>query len=211
QSTQCLRVDPPRAGLHRDSQRHGLCNRRVQGRIAGWPSTSRQTCRGFVAKRDSGIICRIRDDHPRAGCSTRHVSLHERTERLGPRSSGSARSPLHRTSVPIPQPPTPDGQKILAILEYISGQLRDLIHVPVTLEGAAKSISVTAEALASSSNQFASSVTAIDTSAESLASAGNQLVSAAATMNEIADALKTNTSNDLATVLKQLVSGLEEI
>jgi len=111
----------------------------------------------------------------------------------------------------IPQPPTPDGQKILAILEYISGQLRDLIHVPVTLEGAAKSISVTAEALASSSNQFASSVTAIDTSAESLASAGNQLVSAAATMNEIADALKTNTSNDLATVLKQLVSGLEEI
>ena len=30
-------------------------------------------------------------------------------------------------------------------------------------------------------------------------------------MNEIADALKTNTSNDLATVLKQLVSGLEEI
>jgi len=111
----------------------------------------------------------------------------------------------------IPQPPTPDGQKILAILEYISGQLRDLIHVPVTLEGAAKSISVTAEALASSSNQFASSVTAIDTSAESLASAGNQLVSAAATMNEIADALKTNTSNDLATVLKQLVSGLGEI
>src|SRR5262245_32718335 len=111
----------------------------------------------------------------------------------------------------IPQPPTPDGQKILAILEYISGQLRDLIHVPVTLEGAAKSISVTAEALASSSNQFVSSVTAIDTSAESLASAGNQLVSAAATMNEIADALKTNTSNDLATVLKQLVSGLEEI
>jgi hypothetical protein len=78
----------------------------------------------------------------------------------------------------IPQPPTPDGQKILAILEYISGQLRDLIHVPVTLEGAAKSISVTAEALASSSNQFASSVTAIDTSAESLALAGNQLVSA---------------------------------
>jgi DNA-binding ferritin-like protein len=54
-------------------------------------------------------------------------------------------------------------------------------------------------------------MTAIDTSAESLASAGNQLVSAAATMNEIADALKTNTSNDLATVLKQLVSGLEEI
>ena len=125
----------------------------------------------------------------------------------------------------IPQPPTPDGQKILAVLELISGQIRAMIQVPVTLESAAKAISTSAEALTSSSNQFAAAVKAVSMAAEALASTSNELGSAAATIGIVAKALEGErkerllemnakegtTSDGLATVLSEVVVSLKEL
>src|SRR5262245_27847888 len=124
----------------------------------------------------------------------------------------------------IPQPPTPDGQKILAVLELISGQIRAMIQVPVTLESAAKAISTSAEALTSSSNQFAAAVKAVSMAAEALASTSNELSSAAATIGIVARALEGErnerllemnanegtTNGGLATVLSEVVVSLKE-
>ena len=125
----------------------------------------------------------------------------------------------------IPQPPTPDGQKILAVLELISGQIREMIQVPATLESAAKAISTSAEALTSSSNQFAAAVKAVSMAAEALASTSNELSSAAATIGIVAKALEGErnerllemngkegtTSDGLATVLSEVVVSLKEL
>jgi biopolymer transport protein ExbB/TolQ len=124
----------------------------------------------------------------------------------------------------IPQPPTPDGQKILAVLEQILRQIRDMTQIPATLESAARVISMTAEALTSSSNQFASAINAVSTAAEALASTSNQLGSAAETIGAAAKASQAarnekllevtkdaTTSDSLATVLKEMVIGLKEL
>jgi biopolymer transport protein ExbB/TolQ len=117
----------------------------------------------------------------------------------------------------IPQPPTPDGQKILAVLEQISAQLKGMLQVPATLEDAAKAISATADSLASSTNLFASAVNAISTTAETLASASSQSASAATAIREAAEALnsrgdkpasetnaKSTADEDLASAIKDL-------
>ena len=117
----------------------------------------------------------------------------------------------------IPQPPTPDGQKVLAVLEKISDQLRGVLQVPVSLEGAANAISATADSLASSSDQFASAVNAISAAAETLAAASSQTASSAEAMREAAEALdaagpepvaaskaKGNEIGELASAIKEL-------
>jgi biopolymer transport protein ExbB/TolQ len=125
----------------------------------------------------------------------------------------------------IPQPPTPDGQKILAVLEQISGQIRDMIRFPATLESAAKVISTTAEALTSSSNQFVSAANAVSTAAEALASTSYRLGSAVETIGAAAKALEAarneqllevnaedaTTGGGLATVLREVVVSLKEL
>jgi len=90
----------------------------------------------------------------------------------------------------IPQPPSPDGEKILGVLEQISGQMRDILNVPVTIEAAAKAIIDTAEALSASSNQFESVLSSMGTAAEALATASHQSESAAAALKAAADTLK---------------------
>lgn len=95
----------------------------------------------------------------------------------------------------IPQPPTPDGQKVLAVLEKISDQIHSVLQVPASLENAAHAISATADGLASSSNQFASAVSAIGDAAETLASASSQTASAAEALREAAEAIDSKSSD----------------
>lgn len=90
----------------------------------------------------------------------------------------------------IPQPPTPDGQKILAVLEQISEQIRGVIQIPDSLTQATAAISQMADTLNASGQQFASTITSIGPAAENLASAGNQTHAAAKAMQDAADALR---------------------
>jgi biopolymer transport protein ExbB/TolQ len=68
----------------------------------------------------------------------------------------------------IPQPPSPDGQKILAILQQIADQIRDLLAVPTNLDDAASAIRAAGENLASSSEQSVAAANAMREAAEAL-------------------------------------------
>jgi biopolymer transport protein ExbB/TolQ len=86
----------------------------------------------------------------------------------------------------IPQPPTPDGQKILTVLQQISDQLRDVIEVPANLEDAVSAIGAAAEALSGVSTIFVSAVDAVGRAAGALESASNESLSAANAMKKAA-------------------------
>jgi biopolymer transport protein ExbB/TolQ len=87
----------------------------------------------------------------------------------------------------IPQPPTPDGQKILTVLQQISDQLLGVLQVPLAMEDAARAISTTAETLSDVSGRFASAVDAIGRAAGALESASNESLSAANAMRKAVD------------------------
>ena len=70
---------------------------------------------------------------------------------------------------------TPDGQKLLALLEHISGQLAGVLNVTVTLEGAKKAMREAAEALGLASKDFAMAATANNAAATALAAASKEL------------------------------------
>jgi biopolymer transport protein ExbB/TolQ len=119
----------------------------------------------------------------------------------------------------IPQPPSPDGQKILGVLELILDQVRGVLHVPASIEDAASAMSTSANSLASSADQFAPAVSAVGMAADTLLSASNQTMSAAKAMKEAAEAFvsasddepapdvnakRGKTADDLASAIKEL-------
>jgi biopolymer transport protein ExbB/TolQ len=117
----------------------------------------------------------------------------------------------------IPQPPTPDGEKILDVLRQIDGQLRAVLYVPAMIDRSAKAISDTAEALTSSSIKFDSAVSTIGVAAEALGAASRQSESAATALKTAAESLspganragseapaKSSVADELAAVLRSL-------
>ena len=119
----------------------------------------------------------------------------------------------------IPQPQNPDGKELLNLLQQISDQVRDVLKIPFAVEGAAKAIGATAEALNSSSNQFESAVNAIGITAGAMTSASRHTETAATALKEAAEALKLSgnkpeaaapakdtTLNDLTSAIKDLIA-----
>ena len=94
----------------------------------------------------------------------------------------------------IPQPPTPDGEKILKVLEQISKQLGTVLEVPAELEGAASAINTAADALVSASSETSSAASAMREAAEALDAAAPEPVAASKTkggeIGELASAIK---------------------
>lgn len=87
----------------------------------------------------------------------------------------------------IPQPPTPDGQKMLAVLQQISDQLREMLATPLALGNAASALGRTAHSLAASSGQFSAAADTMSRSIEGLAAASSESTSAANAMRRAAE------------------------
>jgi biopolymer transport protein ExbB/TolQ len=104
----------------------------------------------------------------------------------------------------IPQPPSPDGQKILAVLQQIADEIRSLLHVPADLERAASAIKAAAESLASSSEQSALAASAMREAAEALGKSDGAPISKTGAELSTLEALASTAKNSeaLASAIK---------
>jgi biopolymer transport protein ExbB/TolQ len=106
----------------------------------------------------------------------------------------------------IPQPEGPEGKKIVAALDQILEQLRGILQMPISLEGAASAMKSASETLTMASRESASAALSISRAVSDLVSASSasnaeaagtiasltrQAVSAAQAIKEAAEALKS--------------------
>ena len=91
----------------------------------------------------------------------------------------------------IPQPPTADGPKVLAVLEGISAQLGNVLQAPAELGEAAKNLAEAAERFGATGEKLALVVESIGSAAEALESASGQSFSAAHAIRIVAEQVST--------------------
>ncbi len=75
----------------------------------------------------------------------------------------------------IPQPEGPEGKKIVAALDHILEQLRNVLQMPISLDSAANNIKSASEALALVGRESASAAVSISKAVSDLVSANNEL------------------------------------
>jgi biopolymer transport protein ExbB/TolQ len=116
----------------------------------------------------------------------------------------------------IPQPEGPEGKKIVAALDHILEQLRNVLQMPIGLNSAAKSIKSASETLALAGRESASAAVSISRAVSDLVSANNELAEKlVAAKNELTeDAKQDSVAEEKATENKaaeDLVSAIRDL
>ena len=75
----------------------------------------------------------------------------------------------------IPQPEGPEGKKIVAALDHILEQLRNVLQIPISLDSAANNIKSASETLALAGRESASAAVSISRAVSDLVSVNNEL------------------------------------